>query len=148
MQMTHEHEEIQRTLKRFIDEEINPHVDEWEAAEEFPAHQVFKGLGDLGMLGLTKPEKYGGMGLDYSYSVVMAEALGHVNCGGVPMAIGVQTDMCTPALAKHGSAELRAEFLTPAIQGELVGCLGVSEVGSGSDVASVRTTARKDGGDY
>ena len=83
MQITHEHEEIARTLKRFIDEEINPHVDEWEAAEEFPAHQVFKGLGELGMLGLTKPEKYGGMGLDYSYSVVMAEALGHVNCGGV-----------------------------------------------------------------
>jgi citronellyl-CoA dehydrogenase len=93
MQITHEHEEIARTLKRFIDEEINPHVDAWEAAEEFPAHQVFKRLGELGMLGLTKPEKYGGMGLDYSYSVIMAEALGHVACGGVPMAIGVQTDM-------------------------------------------------------
>ncbi len=67
MQYTHEHEEIQRTLKRFIDEEINPHVDEWEAAEAFPAHQVFKRLGELGLLGLTKPEKYGGMALDYSY---------------------------------------------------------------------------------
>jgi alkylation response protein AidB-like acyl-CoA dehydrogenase len=66
MQFTHEHEEIQRTLKRFIDEEINPHVDEWEAAEAFPAHEVFKRLGDLGLLGLTKPAEYGGMGLDYS----------------------------------------------------------------------------------
>ena len=106
MQYTHEHEEIQRTLKRFIDEEINPHVDEWEAAEAFPAHQVFKRLGELGLLGLTKPEKYGGMALDYSYSVAMAETLGHVACGGVPMAIGVQTDMCTPALARFGSEAL------------------------------------------
>ena len=69
---------------------------------------MFKRLGELGLLGLTKPEKYGGMALDYSYSVAMAEALGHVDCGGVPMAIGVQTDMCTPALARFGSEELRA----------------------------------------
>ena len=111
MQYTHEHEEIQRTLKRFIDAEINPHVDEWEAAEEFPAHQVFKRLGELGLLGLTKPEKYGGMSLDYSYSVAMAETLGHVACGGVPMAIGVQTDMCTPALARFGSEAERAGMI-------------------------------------
>ena len=77
MQFTHEHLEIQKTLKRFIDEEINPHVDEWEAAEIFPAHEVFKRLGELGLLGLTKPEEYGGAGLDYSYAMAMAEALGH-----------------------------------------------------------------------
>ena len=142
MQYTHEHEEIQRTLKRFIDEEINPHVDEWEAAEAFPAHQVFKRLGELGLLGLTKPEKYGGMSLDYSYSVAMAETLGHVACGGVPMAIGVQTDMCTPALARFGSEALCREFLVPAITGDAVGCIGVSEPGAGSDVASIKTTAR------
>ncbi|RYF67486.1 MAG: acyl-CoA dehydrogenase family protein, partial [Comamonadaceae bacterium] len=97
MQFTHEHREIQKTLKRFIDEEINPHVDEWEAAEIFPAHEVFKKMGSLGLLGLCKPEEYGGAGLDYSYSLAMAETLGHIHCGGVPMAIGVQTDMCTPA---------------------------------------------------
>lgn len=148
MLITHEHEEIQRTLKRFIDEEINPHIDEWEAAEEFPAHQVFKRLGDLGLLGLTKPADYGGMALDYSYSVVMAETLGHVNCGAIPMAIGVQTDMCTPALARFGSDELKRQFLAPAIAGDMVGCIGVSEPGAGSDVASVKTTAKKDGGDY
>ena len=96
MKFTQEHEEIRRSLKRFIDNEINPHVDEWEAAEQFPAHEVFKKLGDLGMLGLTKPEAYGGAGLDYSYAMVMAETLGHIRCGGVPMAIGVQTDMATP----------------------------------------------------
>ena len=148
MQYTHEHLEIQKTLKRFIDAEINPHVDEWEAAEQFPAHRVFKRLGELGLLGLTKPEKYGGMGLDSSYSVIMAEALGHVDCGGVPMAIGVQTDMCTPALAKHGSEALCREFLVPAIAGDAVGCIGVSEPGAGSDVASIKTTAKKVGGDY
>jgi citronellyl-CoA dehydrogenase len=148
MNFTHEHEELQRTLKRFIDDEINPHVDEWEAAEIFPAHEVFKKLGDLGLLGLCKPAEYGGLGLDYSYSVAMAETLGHVNCGGVPMAIGVQTDMATPALARFGSDALRREFLAPAIAGDHVACVGVSEPGAGSDVAAIRTTARKDGGDY
>jgi citronellyl-CoA dehydrogenase len=148
MKLSHEHHELQRSVKRWIDEHINPHVDEWEAAGIFPAHQVFKQMGDMGWLGLCKPIDNGGLGLDYSYGAVLAEALGHMQCGGVPMAIGVQTDMATPALAAHGSAELRAEFLTPAIQGELVACLGVSEVGGGSDVASIKTTAKKDGDDY
>ena len=148
MQLTHEHEEIQRTLKRFIDDEINPHVDEWEAAEAFPAHEVFKKLGDLGLLGLTKPTDYGGMALDYSYSIAMAETLGHIACGAVPMAIGVQTDMATPALARFGSDALRHEFLTPAISGDFVGCIGVSEPGAGSDVAAIKTNAKKDGDDY
>jgi citronellyl-CoA dehydrogenase len=148
MHYTHEHLAIQKTLRRFIDEEINPHVDEWEEAEIFPAHEVFKKLGNLGLLGLNKPEAYGGAGLDYSYAMAMAEALGHVRCGGVPMAIGVQTDMCTPALARFGSDELRREFLAPAIAGDQVGCIGVSEPGAGSDVAGLRSHARKDGDDY
>jgi citronellyl-CoA dehydrogenase len=148
MQFTHEHDEIRRTLKRFIAEEINPQVDAWEAAEMFPAHQVFKRLGELGLLGLTKPAEYGGMGLDYSYSMVMAEALGDAACGGVPMGIGVQTDMATPALARHGSDALKREFLAPAIAGDAVACVGVSEPGAGSDVSAIKTTARKDGGDY
>jgi len=148
MQFTQEHEELKRTVERFVENEINPHVDEWERAGIFPAHQLFKKLGDLGLLGLTKPEEYGGAGLDYSYSVVMAEALGNTRCGGVPMAIGVQTDMATPALARFGSDELRKEFLAPAIAGDMVVCVGVSEPGAGSDVAGLRTTARKDGGDY
>ena len=148
MQYTHEHLDIQNTLKRFIDAEINPHVDEWEEAEIFPAHQVFKRLGQLGLLGLTKPEAHGGAGLDYSYSLAMAEALGDIRCGGVPMAIGVQTDMATPALARFGSDELRKEFLAPSIAGDLVCSIGVSEPGAGSDVASIKTFAKKDGDDY
>jgi citronellyl-CoA dehydrogenase len=148
MQFTHEHLELQKTLKRFIDEEINPHVDDWEEAEIFPAHQVFKRLGDLGLLGLTKPEAFGGAGLDYSYAVAMAETLGHVDCGGVPMAIGVQTDMATPALARFGSDDLRRQFLAPAIAGDMVACIGVSEPGAGSDVANIASRARCDGDDY
>ena len=148
MQFTHEPREVQKTLKRLIDEDINPHVDEWEEAGVFPAHEVFKKLGNLGLLGLTKPEAYGGAGLDYSYSLAMAETLGHIHCGGVPMAIGVQTDMCSPALARFGSPELCAEFLTPSIAGDMVGCIGVSEPGAGSDVSAIKSHARKDGDDY
>ena len=148
MQFTHEHREVQKSLKRLIHQEINPHVDEWEEAGIFPAHEVFKKLGNLGLLGLTKPEAYGGAGLDYSYSLAMAETLGHIHCGGVPMAIGVQTDMCTPALARFGSPELCQEFLVPAVAGDMVGCIGVSEPGAGSDVSAIKSQARKDGDDY
>ncbi len=147
-QLTPEHDALRATTKRFIAEKVNPFVDQWEADEIFPAHQVFKGMGDLGLLGLDKPVENGGSGLDYSYAAVFAEALADINCGGIPMATGVQTDMATPALARRGSAELRAEFLAPAISGDMVACLGVSEVGSGSDVASIKTKARKDGDDY
>ncbi len=148
MLLTEEHEAIRRTIKRFIGEEVNPHVDEWEEAEIFPAHEVFRKMGDLGLLGLTKPVEFGGMGLDFSYGAILAEALGEVDCAGIPMAIGVQTDMATPALAEHGSDELRREFLAPAIAGEMVACIGVSEVGGGSDVAALKTAARSDGDDY
>lgn len=148
MKLTEEHEEIRRTVRKFIDAEINPYVDEWEEAEIFPAHELFKKMGDLGLLGVTKPEKYGGMGLDYSYGAVVNEALGYINCGGVPMAIGVQTDMATPSLARFGSEELCRQFLTPTIKGDFVACIAVSEIGAGSDVASIKTTATKDGDDY
>ncbi len=148
MQSTQEHEQLRRTVERFVAQELNPHIDEWEDAGTFPAHEVFAKLGSLGLLGLTKPEAFGGAGLDYSYSIVMAEALGQCRCGGVPMAIGVQTDMATPALARFGSDELRTEFLAPAIAGSAVACVGVSEPGAGSDVAAIRTTADRQGGDY
>src|SRR3990170_859160 len=148
MEFTQEHDGIRRNVKKFIDTEINPHVDAWEEAGIFHAHELFKKMGDQGYLGINKPAKYGGMGLDYSYQMVFIETLGHIRCGGVPMAICVQTDMATPALARFGSEELCKEFLVPSITGDYVACLGVSEVGAGSDVASVKTTARKDGDDY
>ena len=148
MHLTEQHLEIGRTVAKFVEAEINPYVEEWEKNESFPAHEVFKKLGNLGLLGVKYAEEYGGLGLDFSYSAVIAEELGNCNCGGVPMAIGVHTDMCTPALARFGSDELKREFLAPSIAGDVVGCLGVSEPGGGSDVAAVKTTARSDGGDY
>jgi citronellyl-CoA dehydrogenase len=148
MKFTDEHALIRKTVNQIIDKHINPYVDEWEAAGAFPAHEVFKHFGDAGMLGLKYPEEHGGAGLDYSYTVAMAEELANIDCGGVPLAIGVQTDMCTPALARFGSAELKKRWLEPSIAGELVGCIGVSEVGAGSDVANIKTHARKDGDDF
>jgi citronellyl-CoA dehydrogenase len=148
MQHTEQHRQLAETVIRFVQNEINPHVAEWEAKEAYAAHDVFRKLGELGLLGIKYEKAYGGLGLDFTYSLVMAEALGEANCAGVPLSIGVQTDMATPALARFGSDELRAQFLTPAISGDAVACIGVSEPGAGSDVAAVKTTARKDGDDY
>lgn len=148
MQFTQEHEEIRRTVRNFVEKEINPNVAEWEAAGRFPIHELFKKMGDLGLLGITKPAEFGGMGLDFSYGMVMAEETGGSKCGGVPLSIGVQTDMATPALARFGSDELRRNYLAPAIAGDMVCSIAVSEPQAGSDVAGLKTTARKDGDDY
>ncbi|MDJ0837618.1 MAG: acyl-CoA dehydrogenase family protein [Acidobacteriota bacterium] len=148
MLMTEEHEGIRQAVADFVNNEINPYVDEWEEEGIFPAHELFRKMGELDLLGITKPEEYGGLGLDYTFAIVFAEEMGLSRSGSVPMAVGVQTDMATPALARFGSPELCKEFLEPAIKGEMVACIGVSEPGAGSDVASIKTTAVKDGGDY
>ena len=148
MKFTPEHEALRRTARQFVEKEINPFVNEWENADIFPAHELFKKMGDIGLLGICKPVENGGLGLDYSYNMVVVEELGRIACGGVPMAIGVQTDMATPALARFGSKELRDEFLTPAIAGDYVASIAVSEAHAGSDVAAIKTYAKKDGDDY
>ncbi|MFM9981908.1 MAG: acyl-CoA dehydrogenase family protein [Burkholderiales bacterium] len=148
MQYTSEHIALQDSVKRFIAGEITPHIAEWEKAGIFPAHELFGKMGKLGFLGVNKPVEYGGLGLDHSYEMAYCEAIGGIGAQGVSMAIAVQTDMATPALARFGSSELRQQFLVPAIAGENVVSIGVSESGAGSDVASVKTRARKDGGDY
>ncbi|KAF2354414.1 Acyl-CoA dehydrogenase/oxidase C-terminal [Trinorchestia longiramus] len=139
--------QIQDTVKKIIEADINPHVDEWENKGAFPAHEVFSKLGSAGLLGISKPEEYGGLGLNYKYNMAMLEALGNVNCGSIPMAVSVQTDMATPALAWFGSDKLKREFLAPSIGGELVACVGVSEAHAGSDVAGIKTTAKRVKGD-
>ncbi|MFO0694673.1 MAG: acyl-CoA dehydrogenase family protein [Polyangiales bacterium] len=148
MKFTPEHDELRRTVRKIVDTEINPYVDAWEDAEIFPAHELFKKLGEAGLLGIHRDPAHGGLGLDWSYNLVAVEEFGRIRCGGVPMAIGVQTDMATPALARFGSDELRRDFLAPAIRGEMVACIGVSEPEAGSDVANIKTHARKDGDDY
>jgi citronellyl-CoA dehydrogenase len=148
MLYTSEHHELMASIRRFVAAEIDPFVEEWEANEIFPAHELFKKMGRLGFLGITKPESYGGMGLDFSYALAAAEAIGHARAQGVGMGIGVQSNMATPALAAFGSDELKREFLAPAISGDVVVSIGVSEQGAGSDVSSLKTRARRDGGDY
>src|SRR3984893_9011676 len=148
MLFTSEHEDARSSLQKFMAPDIKTVVDEWETADLLPANELLKNLGDLGFLALNKPVEFGGQGLDYSYALMMAEELGAIRCGGVPMAIGVQTDMATPALARFGSDEVRREFLAPAIAGDAVACIGVSEPGAGSDVAAIKTSARSDGDDY
>jgi len=148
MNFSHEHQSLYDTTKKFVETELNPHVKEWEKAGIWPARAVLKKMGDLGLLGIAKPESVGGLGLDYSYQVAFAEALGHCSCGGLPMAIGVQTDMATPALARFGSDYLKENYLKPAVAGDMVAAIAVSEAGAGSDVAGIKTVARRVGDEY
>ena len=142
-----EQQAMQDTARRIIDEDINPFIDQWEEDGMYPAHTIFKKLGSAGLLGVNKPVEYGGMGLDFKYNIALNEVLGHINCGGVPMSIAVQTDMATPALARFGSDQLKRNFLEPSVSGDMVACLGVSEPGGGSDVAANTTSANRQGDD-
>ena len=145
---TKAHQLFRQSVRQFIDQEINPHVDEWEEAEIFPAHDLFKKAGDLGLFGLSYPVEYGGMGGDYWYNMALAEELARIRCGALPMAMGVQSDMATPALNQYGSHELKKKYLEPAIRGEAVCSVAVTEAGGGSDVASIRTKAERVGDEY
>lgn len=148
MLFTPEHEQFRASVRKVVEEEINPHVDGWEAAEIFPAHELFPKVGAIGGFGLEYEPEYGGGGADHSFTVVLAEELGRCDASGVPMAIAVQAGMATPALARYGSDELKREWLTPTMTGELVCSIGVSEPGAGSDVAGITTRAVRDGGDW
>jgi len=148
MYLNEEKKALFNTVKEFAKKEIKPFAEEWEQSGFFPAHDLFKKMGDLDLLGITKSEEFGGMGLDYSYGLVFAEALGHADDCGVVTAIGVQTDMATPALERYGSDELKIEFLVPAIKGEKVASVAISETGGGSDVSALKTNAVKKGDDY
>ncbi|MBA64558.1 MAG: acyl-CoA dehydrogenase [Candidatus Marinimicrobia bacterium] len=148
MKFNDEHKALYDTVKNFALNEIKPYAAEWEKNEKFPAHELFKKMGDLDLLGITKNQENGGMGLDYSYGMVFAEALGYGLDSGVIISTGVQTDMATPALDRFGSKELKNEFLTPAISGEYVTSIAVSEHSGGSDVAALKTFAKSDADDY
>ncbi|XP_055933895.1 probable acyl-CoA dehydrogenase 6 [Argiope bruennichi] len=147
LKFTQEHDEMRKTVNKIIDKDINPYVDQWEKENIFPAKEIFKKLGDAGLLGITRPTKYGGLGLDYSFTVAFLEELSNINCQGVPMSVVVHTDMATPALARFGSEELKQEFLVPSIAGDRVSCVAVSEVHCGSDVAAIKTKAERKGDD-
>ncbi len=142
-----EHDLFRQQVRQFAERELAPHVDAWEEAECFP-NEVFKRAGELGILGAHYPEDVGGGGGDFWMSVAKSEELVRCGASGVTMGLLVQSDMATPVINDVGSAELRKEFLAPAIAGDRIAAIGVSEPGAGSDVAGLRTTARKDGGDY
>ncbi|MCS6858421.1 MAG: acyl-CoA dehydrogenase family protein [Sandaracinaceae bacterium] len=144
---TEEHELFRKTCRDFAVKELAPHVDEWERDGLFP-RWVFERAGKLGILGAHYPEEYGGGGGDYWFSIAKSEELVRANAGGVVMALLVQSDMATPCIADLGTPEQKKEFLEPALRGERIAALGVSEPNAGSDVANIRTVARKEGGDY
>jgi citronellyl-CoA dehydrogenase len=142
-----EHEMFRKSVEQWLAKEIAPHVEEWERAELFP-QDVFKRAGELGFLGAHYPEDVGGAGGDWWYGAAWGEALVKSRCAGLAMALMVQTDMATPIIGELGTREQKEEFLAPALRGEKIAALGVSEPNCGSDVASIRTTARRVDGDY
>lgn len=143
-----EHDLARKAVRDFVKKEINPHVDEWEEAGMTPLHDLFKKMGDLGFLGIRYDEKYGGEGLDYWYETIVLEECARIDCGGVPMAISVQSNMATPAIDEFGSEYLKQTYLKPALKGEMVAAIAVTEPDAGSDVAAIKTTAVKQGNHY
>jgi citronellyl-CoA dehydrogenase len=139
---------VRRAVRDFVNKEINPYVDEWEEQGMIPLHNLFKKMGDLGFLGIRYDPKYGGQGMDYWTETAFVEELSRIDCGGVPMAITVQTNMATPAIDEFGSDYLKETYLKPAIAGDMVAAIAVTEPGAGSDVAAIATTAKRDGDHY
>jgi acyl-CoA dehydrogenase len=139
-----EHELFRDAVRKFVEKELAPHADEWEEAEGFP-DSVFRRMGELGYLGLRFPEKYGGQGCDFLFSVVLAEELGRCGMGSIGMAVAVQSEMATPPVYKFGTEEQKMKYLLPANRGQKIACLGITEPNAGSDVAALQTTARREG---
>jgi citronellyl-CoA dehydrogenase len=146
-QFTDEHKIFRKNIRSFVEKELAPHATEWEEQGIFP-RWVFEKMGELGFLGIRMPEEYGGSSLDWWFTVVLVEELTGCRCAGVPMGLLVQSDMATPVIADLGTDEQKREFLEPAVRGQKIAALAVTEPEAGSDVASLRTTAKKDGDDY
>jgi alkylation response protein AidB-like acyl-CoA dehydrogenase len=144
---TEEHEELRRSIRAFVESELAPQAEDWEREGFFP-DWVFKRMGDLGFLGLRYPPEYGGQGGDWGHAIVMAEEIARVGSGGVGMAVAVQAEMATPPILRFGTEEQKQRYLAPAIRGERIACLGISEPGAGSDVANIQTTALRGGDDW
>src|SRR3954466_3656124 len=141
-----EHEQLRESIREFVMKELRPHAEEWEE-ETFP-DWVFTRMGELGLLGLAYPEEYGGQGGDYACNIVLAEEMTRSRSGGLATGIAVHTDMATAPILAFGTEEQKQEYLAPSIRGEKISCLGITEPDAGSDVAGIRTHARKDGDDY
>jgi alkylation response protein AidB-like acyl-CoA dehydrogenase len=139
---TEEHDRLRESIRAFVTKELAPHADEWEETT-FP-DWVFRRMGELGLLGLSYPEEYGGQGGDYFCNLVLAEEMVHSGCGGLAMGIAVHTDMATPPIHLFGTEEQKQRYLVPSIAGERISCLGITEPDAGSDVLGIRTRAVRD----
>jgi citronellyl-CoA dehydrogenase len=144
---TEEHEALRASVRAFVEAELAPHAAEWEEEHHFP-DWVFKRMGDLGFLGVRYPVEYGGQGGDWGHTIVIAEEMARCGSGGVGMGIAVQSEMATPPIYRFGTDEQKQRYLVPAIRGERIACLGISEPNAGSDVANIETVARRDGDGY
>lgn len=144
---TSAHDDMRTGIQKFVQQELDPYTDQWEDEGSAPLPHIFRRAGELGLLGINKPVEFGGLGLDFSYVMVAAEELGRAQSGSMGFAIGAHLS-ALPAITQHGSDALRQEYLVPAITGEAVASIGVSEASAGSDVSGITTTARKEGGDY
>jgi len=142
-----EHEIFRKTVRKFMETEFAPHADDWEEKKDFP-NWVFKRAGEMGFIGLTYPEEVGGSGCDTFYKAVFCEELPRSESGSVNMALLVQSDMASPPINILGTQEQKEEYLVPMIKGDKIGALGITEPNAGSDVAAMRTTARRDGDYY
>src|ERR1700716_2590431 len=140
------HEELRLHIRKFLEKEVQPHLEEWEE-KTFP-DSIFKRFGELGFLGLRYPPEYGGQGGDYFSAVVLSEELARAHCGGLGMAVAVQTEMATPPVARFGSEGQKRRFLAPAISGDAIAAIAMTEPDAGSDLASMQTSARRYGDEY
>jgi alkylation response protein AidB-like acyl-CoA dehydrogenase len=143
---TDEHEQLRESIRAFVLKELRPHAEEWEEST-FP-DWVFQRMGELGLLGLSYPEQYGGQGGDYYCNLVLGEEIVHSNCGGLAMGVAVHTDMATPPIHAFGTEEQKQAYLVPAIRGQKISCLGITEPDAGSDVSGIKTRAVRDGDEW
>src|SRR5437660_1758936 len=135
-----EHEQLRESIRSFAQKELAPHAEEWEETT-FP-DWVFHRMGELGFLGLSYPEEYGGQGGDYYANIVLAEEIGHANSGGLAMGVAVHTDMATPPIYMFGTEEQKQRYLVPSIKGELISCLGITEPDAGCEAGAQRAFDR------
>ncbi|MDE3070032.1 MAG: acyl-CoA dehydrogenase family protein [Acidobacteriota bacterium] len=141
-----EHERLRESISRFVAKELQPNAERWE--EETFDDAVFTRMGELGFLGLSMPERYGGQGGDYYSNLVLSEEMAGSHSGGLAMGLAVHTDMVMPPLLSFGTEEQKQKYLVPAIRGELILCLGITEPDAGSDVSGIKTRAVRDGDEY
>lgn len=148
MRFTDDHAAFRSSVRAFVETEINPRADEWEARGRFPAHELFPKAAAVGILGLEYDPEFGGEGAGHDFQMVAAEEIGRSDAAGVGMAIGVQSMMATPSLARFGTDELKRTYLAPALAGTAVASIAVTEPDTGSDVSALRTKAVRDGDDW